>query len=137
MVTCFGLIEHLNRPIEALSEIRRITQPNGRAMITVPRLMGVFPALVPFWYISGGRYKHGWQNMVGHMYTQNAFRQQLQDAGWTVESLCPFKGSSVLEWLNLPYRTQWANFIETNAIARSIFSIMHVAICRNTGDLPL
>lgn len=134
LITCFGLIEHLDNPIGALSEMRRITKVGGRAMITVPRLMGVFPFLVPFWYISGGRYRHGWQNMVGHMYTQSLFRKQLQAAGWTIDTLYPFKGCSVLEWLNLPYRSQWANFIETNPIARSIFSIMQVAICRNTGD---
>jgi SAM-dependent methyltransferase len=135
MVTCFGLIEHLDKPIESLAEIRRVTKPGGRAMITVPRLVGVFPILVPFWYMSGGRYRHGWQNMVGRMYTRKRFHRQLQDAGWIIESLCPFKGSSVLEWLNLPYHPQLATFIETNPIARSIFSIMHVAICRNTGDL--
>ena len=134
LVTCFGLIEHLDDPIGALSEIRRITQPGGRAMITVPRITGVFPFLVPFWYVSGGRYKYGWQNMVGKMYTKKRFTQQLHAAGWQIETLHPFKGGSVLEWLNLPFNANAARFIETNPIARSFFSIMQVAICRNTGE---
>lgn len=134
MLTCLGLIEHLDDSIAALSEMRRVTAQNGRALITVPRLAGPFPVLVPLWYLSDGRYRYGWKNMVGRMYTQRQFRAELQAAGWEIESLAPFKGSSILEWLHIPFNTRLSEFVERNAIAKSALSIMLAAVCKNTGD---
>lgn len=134
MLTCLGLIEHLDNPICALSELRRVTAPGGQAMITVPRLIGPFPFLVPLWYLSGGRHRFGWQAMVGRMYTRRRFRRQLETSGWHIESLAPFKGSSVLEWLNLPFRAGLAEAVETHPLLRGLLSIMLVAICKNPGD---
>jgi ubiquinone/menaquinone biosynthesis C-methylase UbiE len=134
MLTCLGLIEHLADPVAALREMKRVVRLGGRAMITVPRRLGVFPILVPAWYFSGGRHRYGWKNMVGTMYTQAMLREQLTQAGWVTESIGAFKASSVLEWLHLPYSEKMADYVEGDTWARKVLSIMLVAICRKPDE---
>lgn len=131
LISCLGLVEHLEDPVGALRELRGVTRPGGRAVITVPRRLGVFPMLVPFWFFSGNRHKFGWKNMVGRMYSQTLLRNQLAAAGWAVDSIRPFKGSSVLEWLGLPFSPRLSESMESNPILRAFLSIMLVAVCRN------
>jgi hypothetical protein len=64
------------------------------------------------------------------MYRQASFRNQLEVSGWHIERLGAFKGSSVLEWLHLPFSKRLADLVEGNWLAAKIFSIMLVAICR-------
>jgi len=109
MLTCLGLIEHLADPVAALAELRRVVKPGGRVMITVPRLFSAFPLLVPVWYFTGGRYRYGWKNMVGTMYTRALLERQLRAAGWECEGIWAFKAGSVLEWLRVPYWPKLAN----------------------------
>lgn len=130
LISCLGLIEHLDDPVGALRELRGVTRPGGRAVITVPRVLGVFPILVPLWYFSGNRYRFGWRNMVGRMYSQKRLRDQLLAAGWEVEYISPFKGSSVLEWLGLPFSRTLSELVEGNPVFRALLSIMLVAVGR-------
>lgn len=130
LVTCFGLVEHLLAPEKALCELLRITQPGGRAFISVPRLVGPFPLLVPLWYFTGGRYKFGWKNMVGRMYTKKHLQKQLAESGWSIQDIFPFKATSLLEWCGLPFAERIAEIFESNSIFKKSSSIMLGAICR-------
>lgn len=130
LISCLGLIEHLDDPVGALRELREVTRPGGRAVITVPRRLGVFPVLVPLWYFSGNRCRYGWRNMVGRMYSQKLLRNQLSAAGWEVEYISPFKGGSVLEWLGLPFVRSLSELVEGNPVLRALLSIMLVAVGR-------
>jgi SAM-dependent methyltransferase len=133
MVTCLGLVEHLDDPIAALSELRRVTCGSGRAVVSVPRRLGLFPLLVPLWYWSGGRHRYGWRSMVGRMYSGALLRSQLAAAGWAVEDVRTFKGGSVLEWLGVPYSHRRARWAEGSWFGRRALSIMVAAVCRNPG----
>ena len=136
-ITCLGLIEHLEDAVASLRELLRVTQPGGRAFITVPRLTGVFPALVPFWFFTGGRHRFGWKNMVGTMYTRAHLERQLVESGWEIERIAAFKGSSVLEWLHVPFSERISDFVEDNPVARGLLSIMLVAVCRKPEETIL
>ena len=129
-VTCLGLIEHLSDPQSAIGELFRVTKPGGMALITVPNMVGPFPFFVPFWYLSGERYRFGWKNMVGAMYNRGSFKKQLELSGWVVESVSPFKGSSLLEWAKVPFNRELANFIEGNMFVSKLCGIMLAAVCR-------
>lgn len=130
MLTCLGLIEHLEDPVAALREMWRVVRPGGRALITVPRLYSLFPLLVPAWYFTGGRFRNGWKNMVGDMYTRTMLRDQLVQAGWQVQEIRSFKASSVMEWMHVPYWQRLADYLEEETLAGKILGIMLVATCR-------
>lgn len=129
MLTCLGLIEHLEDPVSALKEMNRVVRPGGRCIITVPRMFSAFPMLVPAWFFTGGRYRYGWKNMVGSMYTRKMLSGQLEDAGWDVQAIWPFKAGSILEWINVPFRQGVADYVEKNSLFRGIFGIMLIAVC--------
>ena len=129
-VTCLGLIEHLPDPQSAITELFRVTKPGGMALITVPNMVGPFPFFVPLWYLSGERYRFGWKNMVGSMYTRGSLKKELEFSGWVVESVSPFKGSSLLEWAKVPFNTNLAEFIEGNMFVSKLCGIMLAAVCR-------
>lgn len=130
VVSCLGLVEHLNDPVLGMKEIRRVTRGNGYSLISVPNKLSVYPLLVPIWFATGGRYKHGWRQMIGKMYTKSSFIQDLHAAGWDVIEVIPFKSSSLLEWAKIPYSKTFGDYIENMSLINRIFGIMLCAVCK-------
>lgn len=130
LVVCFGLIEHVPDPAAALRELRRVTSPNGRILISVPLRWGIFPLLVPVWYFTAGRYQHGWREMVGRMYSRRTLGTLLESNGWVVEEITAFKASSLLDWLHIPFSEALAGWWESLPVTRRLFGIMLYAIGR-------
>jgi len=130
VVSCLGLVEHLDDPMSGIKEIRRVTSNNGYALISVPNKLSVFPLLVPVWFATGKRYKYGWRQMVGKMYTKASFTRDLQAAGWDVIDVVPFKSSSLLEWIKIPYSKPFGDYMENTIFINRIFGIMLCAVCR-------
>ena len=75
--------------------------------------------------------------MVGTMYTRAHLERQLVESGWEIERIAAFKGSSVLEWLHVPFSERISDFVEDNPVARGLLSIMLVAVCRKPEETIL
>lgn len=129
MVICLGLVEHFKNSVPVLEELRRVTRPGGYAMISVPSLYSIFPALAPFWYFTGGRYRYGWRQMIGRMYSKKSFHSLLKKAGWQAIEIFPFKVGSLLDWMHVPFSEKTASWVETSKFPRNILGIMLCAIC--------
>lgn len=130
LVTCHGMVEHLQSPTLCVRELFRITRPRGRALISVPARMSLFPLLVPIWYLTGGRYHYPWLEMVGRTYSRGSFRLLLQESGWLVESIFMFKAEAFLDWLRVPFSESVARRIGSSGIFQNVFGIMLCATCR-------
>lgn len=65
-VLCSEVLEHVRRPVRALSELRRVTRPGGWIVVTT---LFCFP-------------EHGFPDDY-FRYTRNGLEQVLSEAGWT------------------------------------------------------
>ena len=86
VVVCNQVLEHIDRPAQALAEIRRVLRPGGAAIIGTP-----------FYY-----YLHGVPDDY-FRYTDQGLRVILGDAGFDVEEVHPYGGyfSAVVEPANI------------------------------------
>ena len=79
------IIEHLDDPWTFLSDLRRITKPGGRLLLSIPNLSHA--ALVGD--LLAGRFDYVYMGMscVGHLrfFTRHSIAEMLAIAGWTVE----------------------------------------------------
>ena len=84
-VICMNVVEHLANDVEALSNIRRSLDSNGRAIVLVPNGPRLFGSL---------------DKVLGHYrrYTQEQLVQVCQDAGFTVEKVVKFNRFGTPGW---------------------------------------
>jgi SAM-dependent methyltransferase len=71
LVTCLDVIEHTEDDVAGLRELRRVTKPQGRLVVTVP----AHPRL---WS------RHDVLNGHRRRYTRRSLQQAARSAGWTV-----------------------------------------------------
>src|SRR4051812_260614 len=76
LVTCLDVIEHTD-DVAALGELRRVTRPGGRLVVTVP----AHPRL---WS------RHDEVNGHRRRYTRESLRRSAEATGWSVERLTGF-----------------------------------------------
>jgi SAM-dependent methyltransferase len=76
LVTCLDVIEHTD-DVAALRELRRVTRPGGRLVVTVPAHPGLWS-------------RHDEVNGHRRRYTREMLRQAAGVAGWAVERLTGF-----------------------------------------------
>jgi SAM-dependent methyltransferase len=83
------IIEHLDDPWTFLSDLRRITKPGGRLLLSVPNL--AHASLVSD--LLAGRFDYVYMGLscVGHLrfFTRHSITEMLSIAGWTVEVMEP------------------------------------------------
>jgi 2-polyprenyl-3-methyl-5-hydroxy-6-metoxy-1,4-benzoquinol methylase len=83
------IIEHLDDPWTFLSDLRRITKPGGRLLLSMPNL--AHASLVND--LLAGRFDYVYMGLscVGHLrfFTRHSIAEMLSIAGWTVESIEP------------------------------------------------
>ena len=84
-VICMNVVEHLANDVEALSNIRRSLDENGRAIVLVPNGPQLFGSL---------------DKVLGHYrrYTQEQLVQACQNAGFTVEKVLKFNRLGTPGW---------------------------------------
>ena len=84
-VICMNVVEHLANDVEALCNIRRSLDKNGRAIVLVPNGPRLFGSL---------------DKVLGHYrrYTQEQLVQVCQDAGFTVEKVVKFNRFGTPGW---------------------------------------
>jgi len=83
------IIEHLDDPWTFLSDLRRITKPGGRLLLSIPNLSHA--ALVAD--LLAGRFDYVYMGLacVGHLrfFTRHSIAEMLSIAGWSVEKIEP------------------------------------------------
>ena len=83
------IIEHLDDPWTFLSDLRRITKPGGRLLLSIPNLSHA--ALVAD--LLAGRFDYVYMGLscVGHLrfFTKHSIAEMLSIAGWSVERFEP------------------------------------------------
>ena len=77
LITCLDVVEHTAEDRVALAELRRVCEPGGRLLLTVP----AYPAL---WS------SHDLANHHYRRYSRAALRGALAGAGWVLERLSSF-----------------------------------------------
>jgi SAM-dependent methyltransferase len=77
LVTCLDVIEHTDDDIVSLRELRRVTRPQGRLVVTVP----AHPRL---WS------RHDEMNGHRRRYTRRSLRAAAEGAGWQVDRMTGF-----------------------------------------------
>lgn len=77
LVTCLDVIEHTDDDVRSLRELRRITRPKGRLVVTVP----AHPRL---WS------RHDVVNGHRRRYTRRSLRTAAEAAGWRVDRMTGF-----------------------------------------------
>src|SRR5208282_2368457 len=84
-VICMNVVEHLANDVEALCNIRRSLDKNGRAIVLVPNGPRLFGSL---------------DKVLGHYrrYTQEQLVQVCQDAGFSVEKVLKFNRFGTPGW---------------------------------------
>ena len=84
-VICMNVVEHIENDVEALSNIRRSLDKNGRAIVLVPNGPRLFGSL---------------DKVLGHYrrYTQEQLVKACQDAGFTVEKVLKFNRLGTPGW---------------------------------------
>jgi SAM-dependent methyltransferase len=83
LVTCLDVIEHTDDDVRSLAELRRVTRPDGAAIVTVP----AYPRL---WS------RHDELNHHRRRYTRRALRAAAEAAGWRVERMTSFNAAYLL-----------------------------------------
>jgi SAM-dependent methyltransferase len=84
VVLCMSVLEHLERPADAIAEMRRVLKPEGRIVVSVPFLFPIHDAPGDYWRFTkyGLRYlfRSGWQIevLIGESTTQEAIAILLQ-----------------------------------------------------------
>jgi glycosyltransferase involved in cell wall biosynthesis len=84
-VICMNVVEHIENDVEALSNIRRSLDKNGRAIVLVPNGPRLFGSL---------------DKVLGHYrrYTREQLVQACQDAGFAVEKVLKFNRIGAPGW---------------------------------------
>ena len=84
-VICMNVVEHIENDVEALSNIRRSLDKNGRAIVLVPNGPRLFGSL---------------DRVLGHYrrYTREQLVRACQDAGFTVEKVLKFNRLGTPGW---------------------------------------
>jgi len=84
-VICMNVVEHIENDVEALSNIRRSLDKDGRAIVLVPNGPRLFGSL---------------DKVLGHYrrYTREQLVQACQDAGFTVEKVLKFNRIGTPGW---------------------------------------
>jgi glycosyltransferase involved in cell wall biosynthesis len=84
-VICLNVVEHVDDDLAALSNLRRVLVPGGRAIVLVPRGPGLFGTL---------------DEILGHKrrYTEADLRRVALDAGFEVKALVPFNRVGTPAW---------------------------------------
>ncbi len=84
-VVCLNVVEHLENDVQALSNIRKRLDTNGRAIILVP---------------NGPRLYGSLDKVLGHYrrYTQEQLVKACQDAGFTVDKVLKFNRIAAPGW---------------------------------------
>ena len=77
LVTCLDVIEHTDDDVRSLKELRRVTKPQGHAVITVP----AHPRL---WS------RHDVVNGHRRRYTRQSLERAATEAGWNVRRMTGF-----------------------------------------------
>jgi SAM-dependent methyltransferase len=77
LVTCLDVIEHTDDDVKSLSELRRVTKPQGRLVVTVP----AHP-----WLWSN----HDVVNLHRRRYTRRSLRAAAEKAGWKIDRMTGF-----------------------------------------------
>src|SRR3954449_934214 len=72
LVTCLDVLEHIRDDRGALRELRRVTRPSGRLVLTVPAYQVLWSA-------------HDVDNGHCRRYGRRALREAAREAGWKVE----------------------------------------------------
>jgi SAM-dependent methyltransferase len=130
-VGLFDVLEHLDDADNALSEIYRVLNGNGKLFITVPATKWLWSAS---------------DDLAGHhlRYTRKKIRQQLKNAGFEVLSIRYFFFSLVLPILILrvvPYRLGIRSLIDDTKLVQKksgwvsrLITKVEVALC---GKIPI
>ena len=83
------IIEHLDDPWTFLSDLRRITKPGGRLLLSIPNLSHA--AIVAD--LLAGRFDYVYMGLscVGHLrfFTRQSIAEMLSIAGWSAEKFEP------------------------------------------------
>jgi len=84
-VVCLNVLEHVGDPLTSLKNIHSALAPGGRAVIYVPQGQGLYSSL---------------DEVLGHRcrYSQSALTQELESAGFVVESVRDFNRFGVPGW---------------------------------------
>lgn len=88
VVLCLGVLEHLEEPIKAISEIKRVLKPGGRIIVSVPFLMPIHDAPNDFWRFTKFGLKklfsEGWEieKITAETDTQEFFATLIQRFGY-------------------------------------------------------
>ena len=84
-VICLNVLEHVDNPDIALSNMARLLEPGGRLLLYVPQNQALFSSL---------------DEVLGHhcRYSRQQLTGELDRAGFTVETLSDFNRFGVLGW---------------------------------------
>lgn len=94
-ITCVNVLEHIEDDIDALRNMRQILKSDGKAVIFVPALIGIYGTL---------------DTAQGHMlrYTHKILSERMQLAGFSIETWRYMNIFGVLTWFVSSF---WAIFI--------------------------
>jgi SAM-dependent methyltransferase len=79
LITCLDVLEHTPDDRVTLAELRRVTRPGGRLLLTVPAYPRLWSA-------------HDEANHHYRRYSRAALRAAASGSGWTLERLSSFNG---------------------------------------------
>lgn len=82
LVICYETIEHLNKPLEALKEMRRVLKKDGTALIAMDSGSLLFGLVWFFWERTKGKV---WQDAHIHPYHHNKLESIIKKAGFKIK----------------------------------------------------